>query len=449
MLSKKLGKYLRDMRQQKGLNLEELSQDIGFSVSKLSKIENGIQMPTVSDFEVFSEYFGVPITSLLAAEKVRTDTVSSGNLVEKFLEVAKLYAAEDRENFAGSSIGKIITKDIPLILNKEANINPTRFLVVGSIGKGQYAEIPWISVFNKSITESATKGIYIVYLYTADMKGIYLSLNQGYTYFKDSFGSKKAKQEIERMADTLRNIVYIPDSMRMDTIDLKATKPLGKGYMAGHIAGKYYDLKNMPSECDMISDLLELIDVYNAINLQIGNRTPEQFYDYMVAIEQGLINDDREINYEMQDNSNISLEESEDELKDEPKEKREPVIDKDGKKRYPRDPKEIANALKRANYTCEVDDRHKTFTGKATGKHFVEGHHLIPLNKSDLFGYSLDIPANICSLCPLCHRAIHLATDDVKKEILLKLFDNERRERLEKAGIIVSFDQLIKFYGIE
>ncbi len=50
---------------------------------------------------------------------------------------------------------------------------------------GQWTHFPWIAIFDIDITTSAQRGFYPVYLFTEDMRGgVYLSLNQGWTYFK-------------------------------------------------------------------------------------------------------------------------------------------------------------------------------------------------------------------------------------------------------------------------
>ncbi|GAP02894.1 hypothetical protein FPFC_030740 [Fructobacillus pseudoficulneus] len=53
----------------------------------------------------------------------------------------------------------------------------------GSAGKGNWATAPWIGVFDTDITRSAVRGFYIVYLFSSDMSRVYLSLNQGWTFF--------------------------------------------------------------------------------------------------------------------------------------------------------------------------------------------------------------------------------------------------------------------------
>ena len=49
---------------------------------------------------------------------------------------------------------------------------------------GQYsnwADVPWIAVLDPEITTSTMRGYYVVYLFSIDMKRVYLSFNQGMT----------------------------------------------------------------------------------------------------------------------------------------------------------------------------------------------------------------------------------------------------------------------------
>jgi 5-methylcytosine-specific restriction enzyme A len=54
-------------------------------------------------------------------------------------------------------------------------------IVQGSPGQGNWAAVPWISVFDPAITTSATRGYYVVYLFHATKAVVQLSLNQGTT----------------------------------------------------------------------------------------------------------------------------------------------------------------------------------------------------------------------------------------------------------------------------
>jgi len=96
-----------------------------------------------------------------------------------------------------------------------------------------------------------------------------------------------------------------------------------------------------------------------------------------------------------------------------------------------------------AHFSCECDTAHTSFTSKATLENYVEGHHIIPLQQQDLFAYNLDIYANVVSLCPNCHRLLHLAIKREKQYYLNRLFDN-RKDRLSSSGIDISRDDFLK-----
>ncbi len=80
---------------------------------------------------------------------------------------------------------------------KSSFINKENYLITGSAGQGNWADVPWIAVFDKEITTSATIGYDIAYLFRADMSGVYLSLNQGWTYFKENYKTKKGREYIK------------------------------------------------------------------------------------------------------------------------------------------------------------------------------------------------------------------------------------------------------------
>lgn len=114
-----------------------------------------------------------------------------------------------------------------------------------------------------------------------------------------------------------------------------------------------------------------------------------------------------------------------------------------GKKR-PRSARRAKNSIVLAKYQCEADSQHKSFTTKLN-KSYVEAHHLVPMEFQDDFAVSLDVEANIISLCPLCHSRLHHAIFEEKIDTLKKLYE-VRKERLEKCGIKVSLKELYEFY---
>lgn len=112
---------------------------------------------------------------------------------------------------------------------------------------------------------------------------------------------------------------------------------------------------------------------------------------------------------------------------------------------WPRDPVIAKRALINANFKCTIDCTHEHFKSKVTGENYVESHHLIPMCYQENFDNSLDVEANIVGLCVVCHKKLHHAELNEKKDMLYTLF-NQREERLKKCGLIISFDELVELY---
>lgn len=123
-----------------------------------------------------------------------------------------------------------------------------------------------------------------------------------------------------------------------------------------------------------------------------------------------------------------------------------------GRKIASRSKKKAENALARAEYRCEVGV-HETFLRKKNFLPYTEPHHLIPLQFDDQFEYSLDVEANIVSLCSNCHNRLHYGASIEK--MIRKLWE-QRKEELEAAGLLImkngvklTIEMLLSFYGVE
>lgn len=111
---------------------------------------------------------------------------------------------------------------------------------------------------------------------------------------------------------------------------------------------------------------------------------------------------------------------------------------------YPRKQNESKNALRRAQYLCEVDNSHFVFKRRNSSDNYTEPHHLIQLSAyRDFPGIDLDREQNIVSLCSNCHNMLHYGAS--YKEVLHELYV-QRKEFLKQIGIVVSFEQLVSYY---
>lgn len=131
-----------------------------------------------------------------------------------------------------------------------------------------------------------------------------------------------------------------------------------------------------------------------------------------------------------------------DEYKPTPKRKSDPIIS-NNLRIYSRNRKVAINALIRAKFKCEVNENHPSFIRKKARVQYSEPHHLIPIANQGVFFYSLDVEANIVSLCSNCHNQIHYG---VASEELINILYSKKKEELYSAGISIILEDLIKLY---
>ena len=113
---------------------------------------------------------------------------------------------------------------------------------------------------------------------------------------------------------------------------------------------------------------------------------------------------------------------------------------------YPRKKEVSKNALRYANYLCEVDSNHFVFKRKNSQNNYTEPHHLVPLSAyCDFPNVDLDREQNIVSLCSNCHNLLHYGA--TYKDTLYGLY-LQRRELLAQIGIVISFEQLLSYYYV-
>lgn len=134
---------------------------------------------------------------------------------------------------------------------------------VGSGGKGNAAVVPWISIFDPDETTSAQRGMYVVYLFAADMSTVSLSLNQGVTELVDRFGTREGRVKLASQAAAIRSRLPKESILGLDeTIDLKSNQQLPRNYEAGNIAARTYRSTELPSNQQMVADLRDMVRLY-------------------------------------------------------------------------------------------------------------------------------------------------------------------------------------------
>ena len=202
----------------------------------------------------------------------------SNNLKNMFYrlinEYANLYAEVNRTQNYRHPFGSFIRNDIPNEIRQKGNMDQSKYIVKGSNGAGRWTTVPWIAIFDIRITESAQRGVYLVYLLNKDKKELYLTLNQGATdvsqngavgndgklAFTGVTGSSNAKS-LAKLRSNAVQIQGIVGSVPFATDELiKCGAP---NYDAGAVCYKKYTLDNLPDEKVLLDDLKKFVAIYS------------------------------------------------------------------------------------------------------------------------------------------------------------------------------------------
>ncbi len=179
--------------------------------------------------------------------------------IDKFLDS---YVEAKKETFAGHPFGVFVRNEIPNVLYNTKLINPDEYLITGSVGQGNWAMIPWICIFDRSVTTSATKGVYIVYLLSKDGESLYLSFNQGCTDIRNNHSKKETIQIMHDNATRIREKID-GRGFSSDKIFLgDSLTELGELYQEGMIFYKKYKRGEVPTEEELQNDLRNMMHIY-------------------------------------------------------------------------------------------------------------------------------------------------------------------------------------------
>ena len=78
-----------------------------------------------------------------------------------------------------------------------------QYKVSGSVGKGGWAEIPWVAVYKLSETDTLHHGFFIVYIFSADLLKLYLTVNQGSVLYFETHTRAETNVHIRGSSDAV------------------------------------------------------------------------------------------------------------------------------------------------------------------------------------------------------------------------------------------------------
>lgn len=196
-------------------------------------------------------------------------------LINKILDE---YTLAKQQAFAEHPMGTFFRNDIPNRIYDTGLVNQDTYLITGSVGQGNWATIPWICIFDRRITTSAQRGVYIVYLLSKDGSSLYLTFNQGCTDIKNKHSKKETIQIMRQIADEIRASIDSRGFESDDNIFLgNDLTDLGEYYQKGAIFYKEYKKNAVPTEEELRTDLSNMMQIYaDYVNDKLGIRNQER-----------------------------------------------------------------------------------------------------------------------------------------------------------------------------
>ena len=163
-----------------------------------------------------------------------------------------------------------IYKDIKNILSTiTKNSNHQDYIKIKATkGLANIPYAPWIGARDVRLADKQSEGYSLVYLYSVDLKRVYLSIAFGTGQFIEVFKPKKEAYQKMRKAASRIQKVFENDlniqNLILDPIDLAATPKefRQEGYEQSAIFSLSYEINNLPDDTKLLEDYKKMLDFY-------------------------------------------------------------------------------------------------------------------------------------------------------------------------------------------
>jgi hypothetical protein len=128
--------------------------------------------------------------------------------------------------------------------------------------RGNFGPVPWVRIFSREHSPSAQRGNYIVFLFSADGKSLFLSLNQGTSEFRGNQWRPATPETVREQASTSRqqlaaefenNILSPTQSMNL-AIEEASVSEYSKKRVRNYELGSILSVEYKTRDLDLISD---------------------------------------------------------------------------------------------------------------------------------------------------------------------------------------------------
>jgi hypothetical protein len=184
--------------------------------------------------------------------------VEPKNLRELLVTICSNYPEARTKPFGKHPLLTLIRKRPKEILSPL--ISDDNFIIEGSLGKGKWAQVPWIGIFDRHETASAQEGTFLAYLFSEDLSKIYLVMMVGITDLYRKYGKRNAFLKLKSQ------VLEIQARLKIKSLETqKATlssRGFSKIYNQAIVLCKEYSSSELPSNPTLEKDLKTFLEIY-------------------------------------------------------------------------------------------------------------------------------------------------------------------------------------------
>lgn len=288
--------------------------------------------------------------------------------------IMDMYSDARTESFSSNPVADYLRHEAPEEIFKSLHVS--NLICKGSAGQSRWADVPWIGIFDPIVTTSATRGYYLVYLFSADMERVFLCLGQGTTAIRHEFGSHTHDELRRRSALICSRLSDVSHSFSSGDIALNGSSQLADDYEQAKALYVEYSANDLPSEPQLEADLNNAVGLYLRLTARGGV---------------GTFEDDVTSDTDTEESDNII-------------EKRRYRYHR----KIERNQKASKAAKKVHGYKCQACGFDFEETFGEIGSNYIEAHHLTPLSElPEEVTVALNPRTDFAVLCANCHRMIH------------------------------------------
>ncbi len=293
------------------------------------------------------------------------------NLRDILQKICAEYSTAVTEPFGGHPLASFIRNEPGKVL---APFLTDDLVVLGSPGKGNWAGVPWIVIYNKNETDGPQEGLYVDYLFSSDFQRVYLALGHGVSRPIEREGKKQALDRIAAEIQEIRvNYPLKLDGFVADNKLSLSKTGLGANYEHTTVYYREYHCAELVDNDALVRDLQGLLAFYQHYLLESSVLTVETDFSGSASVEEG-----KRI------------------LKQHYVRERNPSIIKKAK--------QLAIS-KNERLNCEICGFSFQERYGSRGKDYIEGHHRKPV--SEMQEGDVTRVEDIALICSNCHRMIH------------------------------------------